>query len=293
MPDMFVVMGGTGHVGSATARSLLGDSESVAIVVRRTAHSKSPGIAGLSQLQADINDVSALRRALQRGHRAFLLNPPGDTTGDTEKLERETAANILAALDGSELDKVVAESTGGAQPGTMIGDLGSLWEFEEGLRKQPIPAAINRAAYYMSNWDKPFKAACESGKLTSLFPADLKMPMVGPKDLGRFAADRLRSGLDDVGVRYAAGPKNYSARDVAKVFERTIGRSIVLEIVPPERWVQTFLAQGFSGVAANSYAGMTAASINGGFAMPEDAWRGSTTLESYISELAQSHRGSG
>jgi hypothetical protein len=31
------------------------------------------------------------------------------------------------------LEKVVAESTGGAQPGDRIGDLNVLWELEKGL----------------------------------------------------------------------------------------------------------------------------------------------------------------
>jgi hypothetical protein len=57
------------------------------------------------------------------------------------------------ALEGSGLEKVVAESTGGAQPRDRIGDLNVLWELEEGLSRQTIPAAINRAAYYMTNWD--------------------------------------------------------------------------------------------------------------------------------------------
>jgi uncharacterized protein YbjT (DUF2867 family) len=82
-----------------------------------------------------------------------LLNPPADTTKDTDVIERRTVANILMALEGSGLEKVVAESTGGAQPRDRIGDLNVLWELEEGLSRQTIPAAINRAAYYMTNWD--------------------------------------------------------------------------------------------------------------------------------------------
>lgn len=82
-----------------------------------------------------------------------MLNPPADTTKDTDVIERRTVANILMALEGSGLEKVVAESTGGAQPRDRIGDLNVLWELEEGLSRQTIPAAINRAAYYMTNWD--------------------------------------------------------------------------------------------------------------------------------------------
>jgi uncharacterized protein YbjT (DUF2867 family) len=87
-----------------------------------------------------------------------LLNPPADTSADTDAVERWTVACILAALGDSGLEKVVAESTGGAQPGERIGDLSVLWELEQGLGHLPISAAINRAAYYMSNWDVQFDA---------------------------------------------------------------------------------------------------------------------------------------
>jgi hypothetical protein len=42
---------------------------------------------------------------------------------------------------------------------------------------------------------------------------------------------------------------------------------------------------GFSDAAAESYAGMTAASVDGNFDTPEEPLRGSTTLETYIRDL--------
>lgn len=105
-----------------------------------------------------------------------MLNPPADTTGDTDVVERHTVANILAALEESGLEKVVAESTGGAQPGNRLGNLNVLWELEEGLRQQPIPAAINHAAYSMSNWDGLLDTVRTTGILPVMFAADLPAP---------------------------------------------------------------------------------------------------------------------
>ncbi|MGX9115292.1 hypothetical protein ACWTU6_01150 [Mesorhizobium sp. BHbsci] len=53
--------------------------------------------------------------------------------------------------------KIVAQSTYGARPGDRCGDLNILYELEQQLRGQPIPASIIRAAYYMSNWDSVLK----------------------------------------------------------------------------------------------------------------------------------------
>lgn len=101
-----------------------------------------------------------------------------------------------------------------------------LWELEEGLRAQALPAAVNRAAYYMSNWDGFLETVRNTGVLPSLFPADLAIPMVAPKDLGEVAAARLMTSLDDRGVRYVEGPRRYTPSDVARAFAETLGRPV-------------------------------------------------------------------
>lgn len=282
---MYVIMGGTGHIGSATADILLSLGEAVTIVSRSPGHASGWRAKGAEIVEADLNDVSSLHAALRRGRRALLLNPPADPTTDTDAVEKRTGANILEALEGSGLEKVVAVSTGGAQSGDRIGDLNTLWEFEEGLRRQPIPTAINRGAYYMSNWDVLLDTVRATGKLPSMFPADLPIPMVAPQDLGRFAADRLLSGTDDVGVRYMEGPKRYSPADVARAFSEALGRQIDVEVKPRAGWYDGFLQLGFSEAAALSYTRMTELCVDYGFDMPANASRGATTLELYIDSL--------
>jgi uncharacterized protein YbjT (DUF2867 family) len=61
--------------------------------------------------------------------------------------------------------------------------------------------AINRGAYYFTNLDMLLDGARE-GTVTTMFPGDLKIPMVAPCDLGAAAARRLPTGLDDTGIRY-------------------------------------------------------------------------------------------
>lgn len=282
---MYIVMGGTGHVGSATAEDLLRRGEPVAIVTSNASHAVGWQEQGVEIIEADVEDVASLRAAFQRGRRAFLLNPPADTSGDTDVIERHTVANILAALEGSGLEKVVAESTGGAQPGNRLGDLNVLWELEEGLRQQPIPAAINRAAYYMSNWDGLVDTVRTTGILPVMFAADLPIPMAASYDLGEAAAERLLSPLDDVGVRYVEGPERYTTADVAQAFATVLGQRVKLEITPRDQWLAAYKAMGFSKEAADSYTRMTEASVDSGFDLPDDPTRGSTSLLEYISAL--------
>jgi uncharacterized protein YbjT (DUF2867 family) len=137
----------------------------------------------------------------------------------------------------------------------------------------------------MSNWDGMLDGVRATGKLPTMFPADMPIPMVAPKDLGRIAADRLMSGREDTGIRYVEGPRRYSSAEVAQAFSSALGRPVTVEVTPRERWKQAFQAMGFSDAAAESYAGMTAASVDSDFEVPEEPLRGTTTLETYIRDL--------
>jgi len=133
---MHIVIGGTGRVGSATARALLKRGEPVTVVTRDAAKGADLSAAGARIAVADIRDAGGLREVFRTGTRAFLLNPPADPSADTDAEERANVAAILEALDGSGLRKVVAASTYGARPGERCGDLTVLHGFEERLFSQ-------------------------------------------------------------------------------------------------------------------------------------------------------------
>ena len=285
---MYVIMGATGHVGSATTRALLAPGHAVIVMTRDASHATEWRAKGAQIVEADAEDVESLRAAFRLGRRAFILNPPAAPSTDTDTVERRTVANILAALDGSGLEKIVVQSPAGAQPGERIGDLSVLWELEEGVRNQSIPAAINRGAYYMSNWDNLLEAVRETGKLPTLVPADLAFPMVAPRDLGEVAAARLLSSNDDVGVRHVQGPRLYSPNDVAQAFSQVLGRPVEVQVIPRDQWESNFQSLGFSPAAAQSYARMSAVSLDSGFDVGDDAaLHGTTTLQAYIQALVQ------
>jgi hypothetical protein len=89
----------------------------------------SPGIRTF-KASPDAVSFSITAQTLRSGRRAFLLNPPAPTSEDTDRLEHRTLESIVHALDGSGLERVVVESTYGAQRGMRIGDLSVAILFE-------------------------------------------------------------------------------------------------------------------------------------------------------------------
>lgn len=282
---MYVIMGATGHVGHAAASALLDAGLPVTALTRRADHARDLSQRGAGVIEVEVHDIDGLRTAFRSGTRAFVLNPPADVGGDTDAEERETVRCILAALDGSGLERVVAESSYGAQPGERIGDLSVLCGLEQGLRAQPIPAAIQRAAYYMSNWDEMLEPARTRGELPTMNPAELKIPMVAPADLGETAAALLQGDCSTVEPVFVEGPERYSSADVAAAFGRALGREVKAVVTPRDQWKSTYRQLGFSEPAADAYTRMTAVSVDGGYTKPAHPVHGRVTLDSYIEAL--------
>jgi len=282
---MYIILGATGHIGSVVAETLLSQAEQVIAVARDADKAQRLKDKGAEIAAVDIHDADALRKVLNRGKRAFLLNPPAPIDTDTDAEERKTVRAILSALEGSGLEKVVGESTMGTQPGDRIGDLSVLYEFEQGLKAQPIPAAINRGAYYFSNWDMQLDSIRETGALSTMFPADFVLPMVAPADLGKAAARRLTSSITDIDTIEIEGPQRYSANDVARIFASVLGRPVTAVATPRAEWVNTFQKGGFSKPAAESYARMTGATVDGEVPPLSAKQKGETSLEPYIRSL--------
>jgi uncharacterized protein YbjT (DUF2867 family) len=283
---MHIVLGATGHVGSAVATTLLDKGEPVTVVTRDARRAERFTRRGAVAAVADVYDTGALRAVLRRGRTAFLLMPPADPSTDTVAEDRRTVAAIVRAVEGADLQKVVVQSTEGAQPGEGLGDLSVLYEFEQAVAALDVPASVVRAAYYMSNWDSALAGARDEGVVQTFFPPDFALPMVAPADVGHAAARLLVEEVDHAGVRYVDGPEPYSAADVARAFAAALGRDVRAVEIPRSEWIATFQSFGFSPAAAASYARMTALTLDGA-ERPETPERGPTTLLEYVTGLVR------
>jgi uncharacterized protein YbjT (DUF2867 family) len=162
-----------------------------------------------------------------------------------------------------------------------------LFEFEEKLRAQSIPVAVNRGAYYMSNWADMLASVRHRGKLPSFFPEDAAIPMVAPADLGEAAALRLLAPAGQAGTWYVEGPRRYTPRDVARAFAHALDRPVDVEVIPRHAWEQTFHQLGFSPAAARSYACMTGTVLDEQDRWPDTPVRGPSTLDDFIRGLVR------
>ncbi|MGO3518665.1 MAG: NmrA family NAD(P)-binding protein [Acetobacter cibinongensis] len=279
---MFVVLGATGHIGGAVARALLKAQKPLTVVTRNAQKADLWRQNGAQAVVLDLLDTPALSALFQQAERAFVLNPPAAPDQNTDYVERQSVQAILAALKAASLQKVVVQSTYGAQQGEHCADLGVLFELEEGVRQLGTPASFIRAAYYMSNWCTAFEQARTTGQLLTFLPAEERFPMVAPEDVGLYAAHHLLAPVTETGTFSIEGPSFYTPADVARVMDQLAGRDIRVTTIPQSEWLAVYRQNGFSEQAAHSYATMTDIFVHKRYPLPVAPHKGGTSLARYL-----------
>ncbi|WP_338331982.1 NAD(P)H-binding protein [Acetobacter sp. LMG 32666] len=281
---MDVVLGANGHVGAAVAQTLLARGRAVTVALRSPTQAPTWEQRGATVAIVDVCNTPALATLLGQAHRAFVLNPPASPALDTDKVERASAHAIVAALQKVTLEKIVVQSTYGAQPGAHCADLGVLYELEQAVQALATPCCIVRAAYYMSNWLPLMATARTTGLLPSLVPAHQRVPMVAPQDVGQLGAHLLAAPITETGLYAIEGPTPYSPTDVAACLNAAPNPPVTVQSIPKSDWENYYLANGFSHMAARSYATMTAIFTDQTYNCPQHPHKGATDLATYFAQ---------
>lgn len=126
---MYIVLGATGNIGSELTKLLAQKEKKVIGITHNKDRIQQIEHLGARPAVVDVRDTEKLTQIFNKGQRLFLLNPPGDISKNASEQEFKTVDSIIKAIENSNLEKVVAESTYGAQVGNNIGDLGffTIW----------------------------------------------------------------------------------------------------------------------------------------------------------------------
>lgn len=281
---MYIILGATGHIGSVLVKQLVEAGASVTGVTSNSKHQQKIEDAGAKAAVADVHDAAQLASIFRQGKRLYLLNPPAPIDTDTHKEEETTVDSIVQAISNASFEKIVAESTYGAQPGKMLGDLDVLYNMEQKVKAINANTSIIRGAYYFSNWDSMLNSATQDGQIFSLYPEDFTLPMVAPADIAMQASKLLQAPAQENQLVYLEGPRRYSPADVAAAFGNALQKEVKVTVIEESNWMNFLIEAGFSESAAISMANMTRATLLNK-QEPDNYEKGATTLENYIRDL--------
>lgn len=263
---MYVILGATGHTGSAIAETLLVKGEKVRAIGRRKERlAKLIGL-GVEPFVGNTGDAEFLTRALDGARAVYFMVPPEPSSTDYRGHQRQMIEAAAAALEATRVRYVVALSSFGADKESGTGPVAGLHEMEAKLgRVTGLNALCLRAGYFMENVLPQIGVIQNFGVIATPLRSDLLLPMIATKDIAAAAAEHLLK-LDFSGhqTRELQGQRDLSYAEATGMIGSAIGKpSLSYGQLPNEQFVEALTQMGMSRAFAELMVEMTNA-LNAG-----------------------------
>jgi uncharacterized protein YbjT (DUF2867 family) len=285
---MYAIAGVSGNTGKVVADALIKQRQPVRVVVRDAAKGAPWSARGAEVAVADLEDPTALARALKGADGAYLLIPPPapGSTGVLDRARRLTAV-MKRAIEASGVKHVVFLSSVGADR-LDSGVVASLHHAERELGQLRTPLTFVRAGYFIENWAAMLQPVLQHGVLPTFLAPERPIGMVATRDIGLTVAQALREPPERHQILDLSGPRDYSPADIAAVVGKLLGKKIAAQRSPLDQLVPTMTGFGFSTEMAELFRELTAG-INDGRIKPGEGLpvRGSTPPEEVLGALVR------
>ena len=242
---MYAVMGITGNVGGALARSLLTRGEKVRGIVRNPDKAAEWEKQGVELFKADYDDAEALAAAFSGVDGVFVMVPPNFAPAPGYVETKATLEVLHKALSKARPPKAVYLSSIGAEQTSGLGLITSSHLLEQALNDLPFPQAFLRAGWFFENSAGGVASARHQGLIQfQLYPLDRKFPLVATADIGKVGAQTLTQTWKGTRHIEVAGPDGTSPMEIAEAFADVLGRRVEAVTVPRDQWEALWVSQG-------------------------------------------------
>jgi uncharacterized protein YbjT (DUF2867 family) len=227
---LIVVCGATGKQGGAVARSLLDRGFQVRGLTRNPQKPEAQTLAdqGAEVVQGDMEDPSAMERALEGAYGIFSVQNYWETGYDREVQHGKTVADVAKAAG---VEHFVYSSVGSAYRQTGISHFDSKWEVEDHVRDLDLPYTILRPVFFMQNWEM-MRGMVLGGTLAQPLDPDKPFQQVAVEDIGAFAAIAFENPDRWIGREVDLAGDEPTMPEIAETFGRVIGREVSYYQVP-------------------------------------------------------------
>lgn len=214
----YLILGGTGTVGSRVVQELLARGETGIRVMTRSSDKLSELPDGVEGVVADLQDPVSLQGAFDGTDRLFLLNAVAMT-------ELHEGLSALWEARKAGVSRIVYLSVHRAHDGPHIPHFGSKSKIEEALHRSGIPTTILQPNNFYENdfWFRD--AIVEHG----VYPQPIGnhgISRVSVGDIAEAAATALTSDEFDGQAVPIVGPEVLTGEDCARAYSRVLGREI-------------------------------------------------------------------
>ena len=288
---MYVITGATGNTGSVVANTLIDQGQQVRVIGRSAERARSLTMRGAELFACDMADAGALTRAFTGAQGVYAMIPP-DMRSDDYHGEQERMSNaIVSALRDAGVKYAVALSSFGADKSDGTGPVAGLRSLEEKLNAIPdLNALYLRAGYFMENLLPQISVIRTMDFVAGPLRGDLKVPMIATRDIGAYAAERLRLlDFSSKQTRELLGQRDISMNEAASIIGTALGKPDLKYLQLPDQQLRPALMQmGMSADTTRLLLEMAAA-LNSGHMRPLEPRSESnttpTSFEEFVSEV--------
>ncbi|HLP41325.1 MAG TPA: SDR family oxidoreductase [Fibrobacteria bacterium] len=229
MAKSFLIVGGSGQVGSNIARSLREAGHSVRITT-----SKAP--VSPDQVQVDLLKGEGLDAAFQGVQRVFLMSPAGYPD------QYQVLSPLIRKAKEKGLEKVVLMTAQGVE----MNDAAPFRRAEVELEKSGLAFNIIRPSWFMQNFHTYWLHDIRTHGTIRLPAGEGRNAFIDSRDIADVAATLL-SGDRFPGQAFTlTGPESLDHKDVARILSAATGKTIGYQDITPEEFRKGLLAAGLS-----------------------------------------------
>jgi len=281
---MYVILGATGHTGSAIAENLLAKGEKVRVIGRNKERLAKLLDQGAEGFVGDATDSTFLTHAFGGARAVYFMVPPNPASSDYRGFQTRIIDAGVKALEAAGVHYAVALSSFGADKESGSGPVSGLHELEVKLQRIPsLNAVFLRAGYFLENLIPQVSVIQNFGIMGGPVRPDLPLPMIATKDIGAAAAERLHK-LDFSGheTRELLGQCDITYTEAARILGEAIGKPDLAYVqLPPDQFIQALVQMGISNNFASLIVEMAGAMNDGRMKALEPRSAANTTPTSF------------
>ena len=244
MPATVVtVFGGTGFLGSAIVRTLLGQGRSVRVAARHPARFQASDHPGpVTTIRADVRDDASVEAALEGAHAAvntigLYVEKGADTFASVHVRGAENVARLAARAGVERLVHVSGIGASSASPSPYVR---ARAEGERVVGERFAEATIVRPSVLFGPGDNFLAAIDGISRLSPVFPlfgiGDTRMQPVHVDDVAEAVARMIADPATRATVCELGGARVHTYREIIKAVLDFRGRRCVLLPVPFAVW---------------------------------------------------------
>ncbi|KMQ67068.1 NAD-dependent dehydratase [Chryseobacterium sp. FH2] len=219
-----VITGSLGNVAKPLAQQLIAEGHNITVISSNESKKSEIEILGAQSAIGSITDLDFLIKTFEGADAVFLMTPPNMGFENIVENTINAGKNYAEAVKQTGIQRIVMLSSIGVESPIDNGPIKGLQFIEKFYNElENTSVTFLRAGYFYINFFNDIPLIKNTGIIGANYPANIKIPLVHPKDIAKAAAQELVKNNEGKNVRYIVSDIR-PASDLAKTFGTAIGK---------------------------------------------------------------------